>query len=962
MSDPATEPILHDPWQEPDRHWDLSVSGMGRAPGLTHGRRPSQPSRSLAGGEDPFGFLSGAEPYRTINEIREHVNRWRTGGYPGANTAGRRLLADWRDAALEQRDEVRAFFCQREAVETLAWLFDAIRSGDETATEVWERLRGINAEWNDGMPRVAVKMATGAGKTRAMAMLIAYLETLHPEGVEVVVISPNLTVDERLAELGLLIQEVARGRRTGGRARVTRLNFQRFRPRNETWDLVGGRPTKQQRKVLRTGDEEVETTAAMLDRLLGQDEGRPVYVLQDEGHHCRRPGDESSSSTDEDFDNEGQWYRSVQAIAASRDLHAVVDFSATPMYLRQPQGLTTPLFPWTVCDYPIEDAIEAGICKIPRLPVASGEQEVDRRLTRLYDVCREKGQRERWGTAPPPDVQELFRTLADDWESTRLKPYRRAGRTPAVIVVVDSVHNATVLYRWVAGHRDGNKPKRGAEDVRSWKRGAIRAFSNVDPETLRPKAVLPTLLVHSRIGEAEGDSNAEKALVDEQLELRAPGESKAGAREIIREIFQTVGEPGEPGEHIRCVISVAMLSEGWDAKTVTHVLGHRAFRSVLLCEQVIGRALRRPSLDDPRTPEYAEVFGVPFPGLRARGQEQPDPEPPRVSYIVKSRTENAGFRLAWPNVAQLRSTPPQGRRHRLDPKRVRSWKPDIPAPVSAEVQHEGGVGELHEVRVETGPMRPQSAVYDLATELSQRWSERMSSEGKQSEAEEPEAGVRRRGVLFADALVAVRSWLAHHNVDLAAESTHWVADRAWRNEAVEELLDSCVSGSGKGSTLAAVFLGDEDRSKPGTISTEGVQFETNLPERYQDCAKSELSDAACHSGPEVTIAAWLDRSSLVRSWARNFRLGWTIPWWDPASMSWRDYEPDFLVRLETEELRHVVVEMKGIENQASKAKERAARRWCEALTASDDSRCPGVWTYVLVTAPAELESRLRAIT
>ena len=468
-------------------------------------------------------------------------------------------------------------------------------------------------------------------------MLIAYLETVHSEGVEIVVISPNLTVNERLEELADLVREVAPTRRNAGKAPIRLLNFQRFRPRNETWDLVGGSPTGHQRRVLRP-EEAIETTPEMVDRLLGTDSGRPVYVFSDEGHHCRRPGDESLGKPDEEAVNAGQWYRGVQAIAEHRDVRAVIDFSATPMYLRQPAGLSTPLFPWTVCDYPVEDAIEAGICKIPRAPVAAGDTDFDRRLVHLYDVCREKGQRDRWGTVPPPDVQELFRTLADDWEKTRFGPYRRAGRTPAVIVVVDSVHNATVLYRWVAGCRVGKKPRKGVKDERPWSAGALPLFSNINPESLEPRAVLPTLLVHSRIGEAESDGKAdEKALVDEQLELRAPGKSKAEAREAIRGIFQTVGEPGRPGEHVRCVISVSMLSEGWDAKTVTHVLGHRAFRSVLLCEQVIGRALRRPSLDDPKSPEYAEVLGVPFPGLRERGKDGPEVEPPRPAYVVESR-------------------------------------------------------------------------------------------------------------------------------------------------------------------------------------------------------------------------------------------------------------------------------------------------------------------------------------
>ncbi|MEJ7639675.1 MAG: hypothetical protein WKF75_17305 [Singulisphaera sp.] len=146
--------------------------------------------------------------------------------------------------------------------------------------------------------------------------------------------------------------------------------------------------------------------------------------------------------------------------------------------------------------------------------------------------------------------------------------------------------------------------------------------------------------------------------VAEQAEERPNAKAKDAAEEL-RRIVATVGRVGEPGEQVRCVVSVSMLTEGWDANNVTHILGLRAFRSQLLCEQVVGRGLRRMDYTpDPTTglltAEYADVYGIPFSIIpfkgrgrqaRPRGPAEESRHPPRAIGLRDPLSRRRGLRL-----------------------------------------------------------------------------------------------------------------------------------------------------------------------------------------------------------------------------------------------------------------------------------------------------------------------------
>ena len=939
---PEVQPILHTPWEEPTSHYKINPQEILELPVFTEGRRPSQPSLADIGRSDTEqGVTQYDEPYATINEIRDYVAAWRKDGFHGSRA--QKLLARWEDEANDPLGDTRAYFCQREAVETVMWMLRDYP--DEQLRKIRGRLREINAIWNEGLNRIAVKMATGAGKTRAMTMLIGCLEKMHPEGCHVVIINPNLTVQDRLQTIQ---QDVRRSDIVPHRdkslthARIHILNFHKFRPNEETFSGLGSSPSGIERKVLGTVAR-METHKAMLDRLLDEDfDKRPLYVFQDEGHHCRRRREQVTSGDlkEDELDDEGQWFNALLMLQSERDLRAIIDFSATPAYLTRPNDLKTAVFPWVVSDFGIEDAIEAGICKIPRLPHSPDLDESQSGISNLYRHCiDDQKQKSKWGVEPPHEVKDLMRALANDWRENRLEAYKSVDRVPAVIVVVNSVHNAIVLYNWVSGSRNKDD---------SWEPGSIEEFSNIDVNTGQPLPVtdLPTIMAHSRIADGGEDLNTKaKNIIKGQKELRAPDASEKEASDVIRSIFATVGVPGEPGERIRCVISVSMLSEGWDAKTVTHVFGFRRFNSVLLIEQVVGRALRRVSLDSPEEAEYAEVFGVPYPGLRKRSGKGGIGGDPPIPRTVETVNEKSIHQITWPNVKNLEITIPEGKRFRLIPAKVSEFKPDLPDEVLLRLREPTGHGEEHTIA--TPDARPGKVVFQLATKLADLWLQSLKS----STDESPEPILNRRGPLFVDAKRAIERWLKHELVGISRIDL--LPEIGLLSVVIEEVAKCCVNEVGADASLRVAF--DDG---PKTSNTDHVRFETTLKEFVNPLAKSHLNAAACHSSWESSVAKSLDKHELINSWVRNFRLDWRIPWWDTRMGTWREYEPDFVATTNGVETHHLVIEVKGLEDPASELKKQAAEKWCEVLTSSDDPMLRGRWTYLYVTDPKQIESQL----
>ena len=728
--DPLSNPVINTPYEEPAHHWKLD--GNGRA---IEGRPPKLDRRESVGvlpvpkprkGGPVQGTLQlDPDDYNQIvNNIRVHLRLWRSLRWPGATDMTKRLLGYW----TREGRHIRPFFAQLEAVETVIWLTE-IPEGRKYAQS---QIDPISKDLNDGIVRWAIKMATGTGKTMVMAMLIVW-HTLNdtrlrprrgrgrnPYTSAFLAITPGHTVRERLGELAPshptnvydrmdLVPPSLRARLN--RAQVAIVNFQAFQRR----DLLSG-VSGDGRKILDPEDASgVEDAAVMLDRVLRGLKGRDrLLVLNDEAHHCYDPS--QASGTKDDQKVAGVWFNAVRSLGRRKRLLAVYDFSATPMFIRTTaRRHGGEMFPWVISDFPLMEAIESGLVKIPRLPVDDDTEGFDVKWRSLYDNSVPK---KVTSTQLPGLLDDAMTSLYIDW-CKEWERWRKAGRRtpPVFIVVANSIANARALYDYISGYERVDSSGRT-----EYVTGALAEFSNVRLSGIGWKQTPVTLLMHSRIDRDDKVTGALAKLVKAQVARLSGIRRRSAATDdvsLLRNVLNTVGREGEPGEHIRCVISVSMLTEGWDTRTVTHVLGYRAFSTQLLCEQVTGRALRRAdyeSFDEQGrlTPEYSQVLGIPFDFMPAGSP--PDLSPPNPLYVVHTLPGRSKLRIELPRLTGYAWQPGVGRL-RLGPAKVKPYDAStLDRPTEVEL---GGVAGMTE-RIGIEEVRFQQATWALAAACTRR--------------------------------------------------------------------------------------------------------------------------------------------------------------------------------------------------------------------------------------------------
>lgn len=780
--DPASDPILCDPYREPDRHWVLDTSGRalpnrpparGRRPSLR--ARPVPKDKKLANVQQEWD-LGIAEQNQNVEDIRSRVETWRSDGYPGVTGVTRKLLFHWSE---EDQCQMPPFFAQREAIETLIWLREVATRGTAERRAIEE----ISRRHNDGIVRYASKMATGSGKTAVMAMLIAW-QTLNAVGTtrtrnlrhaqRFVVITPGLTVRERLEvlkpnhpdniyhEMGLI--PVALRSRLN-QARVKIINYQAF-VRRDDLDATGAA-----RKLLRVDPEHrredhVRAAERVLRELIRGAAYGDIVVINDEAHHCWLPEAPTKAKKDEK-EAAAVWFNAIRALrdaghlgrrAAGGGQESVVyDFSATPMWIGTSAAARPRLFEWVVSDFPLMDAIESGLVKVPRVPIDDDSLNEQTMWRNLYSNTVPKKVNALEDHLQEP-LDSSVKALYNDYERTFAAWEDKLATPPVMIVVANSIQNAEGLFEWIAGHGGGEGPRTP---------GRLALFSNVD-EHGNWHAQPRTILVHSQIDQDKDLTPKIAGLAKEQVEryaeytrdrqkalrLRAmkPGEA-------LRLMMNTVGKEGQPGEQVRCVVSVSMLTEGWDVRTVTHVLGYRAFSTQLLCEQVTGRALRRSSYQSWREeqngrrrlkPEYAEVVGVPF-EFMPNWPPKNEPIQPPPTHVVESVPGRDKFRINFPQVEEYLRVPP---RHplRLDPDRVQPYtvQPDL-FPTSTVLTGVTGEEKFISISDDTrrGTVRATLAARMVRSFVN---------------GDDPEAQSRSRTALFRDLYRATGEWLDHPEV------------------------------------------------------------------------------------------------------------------------------------------------------------------------------------------------------
>jgi type III restriction enzyme len=359
----------------------------------------------------------------------------------------------------------------------------------------------------------------------------------------------------------------------------------------------------------------------MLQRVMPELMGmKSIMVLNDEAHHCYREKpvqDDMEDLTGDDKkeaekNNEAArlWISGLEIVNRKLGSNHIIDLSATPFFLRGSGYAEGTLFPWTMSDFSLMDAIESGIVKLPRVPVADNIPGGDMpKFRNLWEHIRKRMPKKGRGKAKtldplaiPVELQTALEALYGHYDKT-FNLWQQSGIKvpPCFIVVCNNTSTSKLVYDYISGfHRENEDGSTTLEN------GRLALFRNFD-EHGNPLARPRTLLIDSvqlESGDAL-DDNFRNMAVDEINRFRREIIARTGDRrqaenltdqELLREVMNTVGKEGRLGDSTRCVVSVSMLTEGWDAKTVTHVLGVRAFGTQLLCEQVIGRALRRSTL------------------------------------------------------------------------------------------------------------------------------------------------------------------------------------------------------------------------------------------------------------------------------------------------------------------------------------------------------------------------------
>jgi type III restriction enzyme len=960
MSNPFFDkPILNSPYEPPARHWELDDTGQPTQRIIESRRRtafitpiPKPRKRKAATQqsllyEDPEGISTQKQQYEltaTINALRGHVDIWRRAPKPTHVTPETaRLLEHWRTHAFTG---ARPFFCQIEAVETAIWLTEVAPNVGKSGNDFLEHIKNANSQANPELIRVALKLATGAGKTTVMAMLIAW-QTINavrrPQssrfGRGFLVVAPGLTIKDRLRVLQANDPDsYYAGRELVPvdmlddlkRAKIVITNYHAFKLRERVELSKGGRSLLQGRGAdLNT----LETAGQMIQRVMPDLMGmKNIFVLNDEAHHCYR--EKISDEPDEAEDLSGEekkeaeknneaarlWISGLETVKRTLGINRVIDLSATPFFLRGSGYAEGTLFPWTLSDFSLMDAIECGIVKLPRVPVADNIPGNDMPMFRnLWEHIRQKMPKKGRGKAEnlnPNDLPTPLLTALDalygHYEKT-FNLWRDAGIRvpPCFIVVCNNTSTSKLVHDYIAGFE-----RKNSDGSTTLQNGHLALFRNFDSDTGNPLPRPNTLLIDSRqleSGEALDDSF--RGVAADEIERfrreaierghRRPDEAFTD-QEILREVMNTVGKHGQLGGGIRCVVSVSMLTEGWDANTVTHVLGVRAFGTQLLCEQVIGRALRRQSYslneDGKFDVEYADVLGVPF-DFTAKPVISKPPLPRETIQVRAVRPDRDELEIRFPRVVGYRVELPEERlTATFNEDSVLELTPDLVG--ATETQNSGIIGAPANLNlVHNANVRPSQVVYELTAHLVDKW---------RDDNGDP------RLSLFGQLKRIARQWLEQC---LVCKGGTYPAQLHYKTLA-DMACDRIIKGINRAHAGQSPVAAQLDPFN-ALGSTSHVNFTTSKMERWETAShRCQVNWAILDSDWEGEFCRVVEQHPRVRAYVKNHNLGFEVPYQHGSEA--RSYRPDFIVRLNDghgeENLLNLVVEIKGYRGEDAKDK------------------------------------------
>lgn len=895
--------IINSPYKEPQEYWAYNRETQGFE--RRKGRRPAGYMRATSGArlssDDPGEFIE----IELVNKIRVRVKEWRNKGYPNVTRVTKDLLEQWRLVAGPTENQ-RLFWCQLEAIETAIWLTES-SPADKLGIEIPKD----NEEWE----RQCLKLATGSGKTVVMAMLIAWqalnklANSKDPRfSKNIVIIAPGLTVRDRLQVLrpsnignfyqlfnlvdSSMWQELQK-------ANIVVSNWHALAPINENYGP----------KVVKKGPEGDE---AFVHRVLPDfGNSKNILVINDEAHHCHRPSQEEDK---EDVEKATVWISGIDRINRARGVLKVYDLTATPFKPSGANNQSEKLFDWIISDFGLNDAIESGLVKTPRVAVrddSSQSKDFKSKLFHIYPEVKDDLNRKAEKTEGLPDlVRNAVNILGADWLKTK-EEWQAVNREspPVLIMICNITYTAARLeYSLQNGHFSISEL------------GDKKKLIRIDQDAL------------DKI-----ESNEEDKL----------DKSKKILAEEERDKFNTVGKKGEPGEQIQCVIGVNMLSEGWDARTVTHILGLRAFTSQLLCEQVVGRGLRRISYDiNDETglydPEYVTVFGVPFTFLPVEQKEGP-PRIEQPKTRIEPIQERKSLEITWPNVIRVQ--------YKYNYFLTLDWEklgqltlsPDDcqtiveVAPVIEGKPKFDQISELNLKRL-AEENRLQKLKLQSAVSLNEQF-------GKSWEGD-PGSHISQL-IDIIDQFLASDKLIFKIPQFFGTEELQKIVI-ALNLQKITNHIGNFIRSSSQESPTAIL-----DLVQPVLSTATAPIWYTSKP--TQPVNKSQISHIIIDSGWE-SLGLEFERNRIPHliSWFKNDHVGFKIYYLWQGQV--HTYYPDFILKFENN--RYVILEIKGQTKDQDKEKWSAANDWVRAVNTNGNF---GTWNFKVLTDTNELHDILNNI-
>lgn len=999
-------PVINSPFAPPERYFRFSDEGITNEV-VENERRPSSYFTPIAASKKKGKQLilsewtqDRVEENKFINQVRERVRLWRSGGYVGVTRTTRQLLEYWTRPGRERR----FFFCQVEALETAIYITEvASKYGD-----VWieNQIHRANEDANPLLNRIAFKMATGAGKTVVMAMLIAWqaLNKLqNPQDARFsdtfLIVTPGITIRDRLRVLFPHdAQNYYRERDVVSTEQMVELNKAKILITNFHTFLLRerGQVSKLGKAILAQGKQSAftETPAEMVRRACRElGNKRNIVVINDEAHHCyrrRADGDEDSLHGDERKEAQKReeeariWISGLEAVKEKLGIKAVYDLSATPFFLKgsgYPEGT---LFPWVVSDFSLIDAIESGIVKVPRVPIAdnsmTGDLPTYRDLwIRIRDDLPKKGRKANELSGEPKlpaELQGALHSLYGNYEKYyRLWEGNHAaqanGSTPPVFIVVCNNTNVSKLvFDYVAGWTKALPD--GTELVVP---GQLPIFSNEKDGRWSPRP--NTILVDSEqleSGDAMSDDFKKIAAAEieefkAEYRARFPGRDteELTDEDLLREVMNTVGKRGKLGENVKCVVSVSMLTEGWDANTVTHILGVRAFGTQLLCEQVVGRGLRRMSYASERrslevngnkievesfSPEYAEIYGVPFSFIPCSGSTT-EITSTAMPTRVRALEDRIAFEITFPRVSGYRyEIPAEKLTARFDDSsKMALSTADVPTKTeNAPIVGERTIHTLDDLKVR----RIQEVEFLLAKLVVEKYF-RQDGAKRADRPEEHQFDSEVQIWRFPDVLAITKRWLEECVVLKDNTFPQLLLLIEFAHDASDKIYHSIVAGKQEEHRLLPIL-------RPYDVegTTRYVDFDTVKPVYLTRGDKCHVSHVVADTGSwEQKVAQSLEDMDEVVAYVKNQSLGFTIPY--TLNGEEKQYYPDFIARIRNGDdapLLNLIIEVTGEKKKDKEAKVKTARDlWVPAVNAHGGF---DRWAFLEVADPWNTQTLVRA--